>query len=213
MTLDAVVDMTMLRVGEALTPVPGHPRLWVAVGVALIAAFSTLVGHGVIFMLNRVHGVRLAVSLALGSVYLLLLHTLTGVVIGVVATLMAGDVPARTIVVVYLLSLAPRALSFLVFIPHLGLGIGKVIEGWCLITLFLALSHELGLGPWRALLVGGTAWLAAQVVSHLIARPLSALVSVVWTRVTGRPTFVTAHDLLADGPFVPVDASSREVLR
>lgn len=211
--LDAVGDMLLLRVPDVLVAVPGRSRLPVAVGVALLAAFSTLLGHGVIFMLNRVHGVRLAVSMTLGAVYLVLLHALTGLVIGLVAALLVGAVPATSVVVVYLLSLAPRTLSFLVFIPHLGLGIGRVIAGWCLLTLFLSLAHELGVGPWQALLVGGTAWLVAQVVSRLLSRPLASLVSVVWTRVTGSPTFVTAHDVLAGAPFVPLDRSTQEVLR
>lgn len=212
--LDAVGDMLLLRVPDVLRGVDGHSRLPVAVGVALLAAFATLVGHGVIFMLNRVRGVRLAVSMALGAVYLVLLHALTGLVIGAVSSLLVGaPVSVTSVVVVYLLSLAPRTLGFLVFIPHLGLGIGRVIEGWCLLTLFLSLAYELQLAPWHALLVGGTAWLVAQVVSRLLARPLASVVSVVWSRVTGSPTFLTSHDVLAGAPFVPLDRSSHEVLR
>lgn len=211
--LQAVVDMATLRVPEALGAATGSARLWVAVGVAVLAAFSTLVGHSVIFLLNRVRGVRLAVSMTLGAVYLVLLHALTGLVIGLVSWLLVGDVPATTIVVVYLLSLAPRTLGFLVFIPHLGLGIGRLIEGWCLLTVFLTLAHELQVGPWRALLVGGTAWLVAQVVSRLLARPLASVASLLWNRATGSPVFLTSHDVLAGGPFVPLDRTSHEVLR
>ncbi len=211
--LDAVVDMSLLRVPEALQAAAGAARLWVAVGVAMLAALSTLVGHSVIFMLNRVRGVRLVVSMTLGAVYLVLLHLLTGLVIGLVSSLLVGEVSATTIVVVYLLSLAPRTLGFLVFVPHLGLGIGRLIEGWCLLTLFLCLAHEFQVGPWRALLVGGTAWLVAQVVSRLLARPLASVASLAWSRATGSPTFLTAHDVLAGGPFVPLDRTSHGVLR
>lgn len=172
-----------------MTPAPGHSRLSVAVGVALLAAVSTLVGHGVIFMLNRVRGVRFAVSLALGAVYLVVLQAFTGLVVGLASYLFVRDVSVRTIAVVYLLSLAPRAFGFLVFIPYLGLGIGRVIEGWCLLTLFVTLAVELQIGPWRALLVGGTAWLLTQVLSRLLARlrrPVALGAAVVLARGRGR---------------------------
>lgn len=210
--LSAVADMSMLRVADALRPDPDHTRLSVAVGVALVAAVSTLLGHSVIFMLNRVRGVRFVVSMTVGATYLLLLHALTGLVVGLVAVLIVGELPATTIAVVYLLSLAPQAFGVLVFIPHLGLGIGRVIEGWCLLTLFLSLAVELQVGPWRALLVGGTAWLLTQVLSRVLSRPLASVVSVLWTRATGNPTFLTAHDVLAGSPFVPLDRTTHEIL-
>lgn len=211
--LSAVLDMSTLRVSSALEPDPAFSRLSVAIGVALMAALSTMVGHGVIFMLNRVRGVRFVAGMGLGAAYLLLLHVITGLGVGLVAVLIVGEVPATTIAVVYLLSLAPQTLGFLVFVPHFGLGIGRLIEGWCLLTLLLTLIHVLQVGRWQGLLVGGTAWLFTQVLSRMLARPVASLASLAWTRVTGSPTFLTAHDVMAGAPFVPLDSSTPGMLR
>lgn len=211
--LAAVGEMSALRISEVFAADRGRSLRSIAIGVALVAAVSTMLGHTVIFLINRVRGVRLLAGMALGTVYLVLLHVLTGMVLAVVTVLAMDRASAATITTAYLLTLAPRALGFLVFIPHLGLGIGRIIEGWCLLTLMFTLAHVLQVPRWQALVVAGSAWLLTQVVSRLASRPLAGLASRIWTRLTGRPTVVTAHDILSGGPFVPLDRSTAALLR
>lgn len=211
--LAAVGDMLLMRVGDALNPAAAHTSLSIAVGVATLAALSTMLGHAVIFLVNRVQGGRLVAGMALGALYLVFLHLLTGVTIGFVAIVVMDRAELTTLVVAYLLTLAPRVLGFLVFIPHVGLWIGKALEGWCLIALMVMLAHVLHIPYWQAMALAGSAWVLTHVTSRLLSRPVAALASRAWTRLTGRPTIVTAHDILAGGPFVPLDRSTAELLR
>lgn len=210
--LAAAADVVLLRPGAIYERIPSQSLLSVAIGVALLAGASTMLGHVVVFLLNRVHGLRLHAGVALGALYLTFLHVLSAVVVGLVATVVAGDIAPMTIAVAYLFAISPRVLGFLVFVPHIGLGIGRLLEGWWLITLVVLLAQVLSLGRWQALLVAGVAWLLTQVLSRLMARPVAALASRAWTRLSGRTTFITAHDILAGAPFVPLERTKVEAV-
>lgn len=200
----ATADVALLRPGRLLGVAEPASLVPVAIGVALLAGISTMAGHVVIFLLNRVRGLRLHAALALGGLYLTFLHLLTGVVIALIVVLVAGQVEPVTIVVAYLLCAAPRVLGFLVFVPHLGLGFGRLLEGWSLLALVFLLPHVLTLNRWQTLLLAGVAWLLTQVLSRVLARPMAQVASRVWTRVSGSTTFITAHDILAGSPFIPL---------
>ncbi|HLS15900.1 MAG TPA: hypothetical protein VK095_15435 [Beutenbergiaceae bacterium] len=200
----AAADVALLRPGRLFAGAGTASLVPVAIGVALLAGISTMAGHVVIFSLNRVRGLRLHVALALGGLYLAFLHLLTGVVIAVIVMVVAGEVDPVTIAVAYLLSAAPRVLGFLIFVPHLGLGFGRVLEGWSLLALVFLLPHALVLDRWQTLLLASVAWLLTQVLSRVLGRQVAQVASWVWTRVSGSTTFITAHDILAGSPFVPL---------
>ena len=208
--LAAATDVALLRPAVVFERLSATSLVSVAVGVALLAGASTMFGHVVVFLLNHVYGLRLYAGVALGGLYLTLLHVLSAVVVGLAATAAMGDVAPMTIAVAYLLALSPRLLGFLVFVPHIGLGIGRLLEGWWLITLVIVLAQVLGLGRWQALAVAGVAWLLTQLLSRLLARPVASLTSRAWTRLSGRTTFITAHDILAGTPFVPLERARAE---
>ncbi len=207
--LSAVVDVWALRPPEvlALTTRSAAP---IAIGVALLAGLSTAVGHAVIYAINRVKGVRMIVCISLMAVYTTLLRVALAATIAAVGwALTQGRVDGATIALVYLLSLAPHVLQVLVFIPHLGLGIGRLLEGWSVLALVVMLAHVLAIGWWWALLLSGGIWLATQLISHLLARPLARTTSRLWRLATGHATYLTAHDVLAGAPFVPLERRER----
>lgn len=177
-----------------------------AIGVALLAGLAMMVGHAVVFAINRVSGLRMLVGMTLGAVYMALLRVLTATLIAVLAwAATQGRVDGETIGVAYLFALAPLTLSFLNFIPHFGLAIGKVLEGWTVLCLVALLSPVLGIGLWAALALGVGAWLVGHLASRLLARPIATMTSRVWTLATGHDVFLTAQDILTGAPFVPLE--------
>lgn len=201
--LDAVGDVLSFRAADL--PVPGGQREWmVAIQVAIIAGLSTMLGHAVVFVLNSVRGVRFAISMALGAVFLTGLQVISALVTVSVAWVALGGVSVSTVVAGYLYALAPRILGILVFVPHFGLLIGRILEGWILLCQVVVLRGLLEL-PWAAAIgISGIAWLATQLLSRLLARPVASVASRIWSAATGRAVFLSAHDILAGAPFIPL---------
>lgn len=203
----AVGEVWAFRVPAALTGPPSR-ALPVAAGVALLAGLAVMVGHAVVFAINRVTGLRMVVGMAIGAVYMALLRVLTAATIAGLAWLVTrGRVDVAAVGVTYLFALAPLLLSFLVFVPHFGLLVGRVLEGWTVLCLVVLLSPVLGIGWWQALALGGGTWLLSQLLSRALVRPLAAVGSRVWTFATGREVFLTAQDVLTGAPFVPLGRS------
>src|SRR5690606_8455611 len=120
-----------------------------------------------------------------------------------------GRIDGEMIAITYLFALAPLVLSFLVFIPHFGLGIGRLLEVWSVLCLVALLSPVLGVGRWAALGIGVGGWLLSQLLSRLLARPLAAITSRVWTLATGHASVVTAKDILTGATFMPLERQER----
>lgn len=207
--LVAVRDVLVLRT-PAIVLEDSRTALPISLGVALLAGLSTMVGHAVVFTLNRIGGLRMAAGMTIGAVYIVLLRLLTAGVLALGVPLVTpGSVDGALVAVVFLVAVAPHALGFLVFVPHLGIGIGRLLEVWSLVALVVLLGTALGLGRWQAIAVGGAAWVAGQLLSRLLARPLAGLSSRAWTLATGHPSFVTVQDILTGAPFVPLERRER----
>lgn len=207
--LVAVRDVLVLRAPSVVLDDP-RSALPVALGVALLAGLSTMAGHAVVFALNRIGGLRLVAGMGVGAVYVVLLRALTAAVLAVGLPLVTpGDVDGGLVAVVFLVAIAPHALGFLVFVPYLGLGFGRLLEVWSLVALVVLLGAALGLDRWPAIAAGGGAWLAGQLLSRLLARPLAALASRAWTLATGHPSFVTVRDVLSGAPLIPLERRER----
>lgn len=207
--LAAVGDVWAFRAPARLTH--PHEGVWApAIGVAVLAGLSVMVGNVVVFAINRVSGLRMVVGIALGAVFMTLLRILAATAIALAAWgVTQGRIDGEMIAITYLFALAPLVLSFLVFIPHLGLGIARLLEIWSVLCLVVLLSPVLGVGRWPALAIGVGGWLLSQLLSRLLARPLAALTSRAWTLVTGHATLVTAKDLLTGATFVPLERQER----
>lgn len=188
--------------------------LWSSIGVALLALLSIGVGQSGVLFLNRIRGVGAMISGALALVYLIALRVLEALVTWGVALAVTGrPQSATTIITIFLLALAPQVFSAFTFLPYLGLIIGRVLEVWSFLLVFLLLSAAYELPAWRALLISGSGWLLMQLLSRLLNAPLGWISSRLWSLATGRPVLVTGANVLTGGPFVPVDAHTRAISR
>lgn len=206
--LRTVHEALLLR-ADVLERLPGL-RWWVLVGIAVLAGGSTLIGHLAILFLNRIRGLRLVATIGLNAAVLTVLHVVQALVIWAVATLVRWEwAPIAGLVQAALLALAPMVLNFLTAIPHFGLAIGKGIELWTAVILWLGVTHVLGFTWWMGLAVTGVGWLVMQLLSRLLEQPMEQLMTKVFSIVSGAPTLVTGRDVLAGTPLIPVPTSER----
>ncbi len=185
------------------------PTLTAAVAIGAVAGVSTLLGHCAILFINRVRGVRFVASLLVGAAFLLLLHVLQALLLWLVLGPVTGRSAAvLDVVTVALAALAPSVLGFLVFVPHVGILVGHLLQAWQAVCLWHLVVVLQGTSWWRALAAAVLAWLLMQVASRLLGRPLGVVAGRVWSLVTGRPAMLEARDVLAGVPFVPVESEA-----
>lgn len=180
--------------------------LWDAVGVAALASLSTMLGHSAVLALNRIRGLRLLSTLVLNAVVLSFLRILQAAITWTVAGIVLGHpVPLLDLVIVALLSLAPQVFGVVTAMSHAGLFIGRVLEAWQYLVLVVGVSATFGVTLATALGITLVGWVVMQMVSRLLRVPATWLGSRLWTLATGRPTMVTARDILAGTPLMPVE--------
>lgn len=196
-----------VRVGDAPLGI-----LLPALGVALLAAASTMLGHVAILRLNRIAGWRLLTSLLLGVTTLAALHVVEAGIVWAVASLVMGQLPLIPLIVVGLISTAPLTLNFTTALPHFGLMIGRALQVWGFLILCFGLYGAFHVPFWWAVGFCFAGWLTMQLLARAGRRPLTWLASRLWTLATGTPTMVTASDILAGTPITPV-TRQREVGR
>lgn len=184
---------------------------WAAVGVAVLASLSTMLGHSAVLLLNRIGGLRLLSTLALNAAVLSFLRIMQAGITWAVTSLVLGrPIPLLPLVLVALLSLAPQVFGVVTAVPHAGLFVGRVLEAWQYLVLVVGVSATFGVTLLTALGITLGGWTVMQMVSRLLRAPATWLGSKLWTLATGRPTMVTARDILAGTPLIPVEA---EVMR
>ena len=180
--------------------------LWDAVGVAALASLSTMLGHSAVLALNRIRGLRLLSTLVLNAVVLSFLRILQAAITWTVAGIVLGHpVPLLDLVIVALLSLAPQVFGVVTAMSHAGLFIGRVLEAWQYLVLVVGVSATFGVTLATALGITLVGWVVMQMVSRLLRVPATWLGSRLWPLATGRPTMVTARDILAGTPLMPVE--------
>lgn len=179
--------------------------MWPALGVALIAGVSTMLGHLAILSLNRIRGFRLLASLTLSGVVLAALHVIQMVITWfLLVVVLQRSLDLLPLVVVGLLALAPQSLSFITAFPHLGMLFGRVIGAWSYLVIIVGVAYSYRLEFGWALGFTLVGWLVMQLLSRMLQRPVNWLFAHVWTMVTGRPTMLTSSDILAGAPIIPV---------
>ena len=80
----------------------------------------------------------------------------------------------------------------------------RLLEGWSMLALAVMVAAATG-DPWLALLTAGIAWGLGQLLSRLLAHPLSIAASWLWTLISGTPTITTTNDILAGAPLIPLE--------
>lgn len=180
---------------------------WAAIGVAALAGLSTMLGYSAVLTLNRIGGLRLLSTLVLNAAVLATLRLLQVSITWVVASVVLGrPLPFVPLVIVGLLSLAPQVFAVVTALPHVGLFIGRVLEAWGYLVLVVGVSAAFDIRLPLALGVSLAGWIIMQLASRLLRAPASWLGSRLWTLATGRPTMVTARDILAGTPLMPIEA-------
>lgn len=184
----------------------GDVGVWTALQVALLAGASTMLGHVAILKLNRISGFHIATSLLFGAGILTVLHlTQAAVTWGVASLVLGRGLPLLDLLVVSMLSLAPLVWNFVTALPHLGLGIGRLLEAWSYVIFWYGVARTFTLSWYWALLFTIAGWLVMQLLSRLAHQPIGWLIARVWKLATGRPTMVTSRDILAGMPIIPVE--------
>ena len=194
---------------EAAARLPTQPPVAAALGILAIAVASIGIGHLGVLVLNRISGRHVAGAFVLGLVVMAGARALGAVGLWAVAWLFT-DAPVRlgTVFWLVVVALAPQVFGAFTVVPHAGLFLGRVLQAWELLILFVGVQVLYDVPRWRAALIVGLAFAASQVAIRLLAAPGQALVSKLWTRASGRPMFVTARDLLSGAPVIPVEADA-----
>ncbi|MFV0429371.1 MAG: hypothetical protein ACK5KO_08100 [Arachnia sp.] len=206
LTLNPVLTMAVINDPWAMAPL--------AIAVAVVAAVSSMLGHIAILMLNHIRGFRLITALLVSALQLAGLYVVQAAVIwGLAALVVQRPLRLLPLVVVALLALAPQMLSVFTAMPHIGLAIGRGLELWGYLILFLGVRHVFGLGYGWALGLTFGGWLVMQLISRLVQRPLGWVAGRLWTLASGRPTMITSRDILAGMPVVPVVVAPDEADR
>lgn len=210
---DLQLVWTVLGQALGLDPALGEvvaadPPLGPAIGVALLAAVSSLIAHSSVLYLNHVRGVRAAISATVGLAYLMTLHLVEALIIWGVATAATGTDPTlRAVVCATLLASAPQVFNVFTFVPHVGLYLGRMLEVWSFLVFFVLVGHITGAPAWLGALITSSGWLVMQVLSRVLSAPLTWLGSHVWSLASGRPVLLTSRDILAGAPFIPIGAA------
>lgn len=194
----------------ALTWVRENPfAIWPAVGVALLAGISIMIGHAVVLLLNRITGWRLAAGLLLSATWLVVLHAIESVVLWGLGTLISGhDIAYLTVLSGVLVSTAPQIWGFLVLIPYLGTAINRFLSAWSAIVLWAVTAGTYGVGRWTALALVAASWLVMHLLSTLCAPWVSRALAAWFHRITGRPFRVSGADVLNGRPMIASEVSA-----
>lgn len=179
--------------------------LGIVLGVLVLATVSIGAGHLGVLFLNRVPPARLAGAFGVGLVALAALRAGQAVLLWAVASPFADTArPLSTVMLLAVLALAPQVYAVCTALPHVGLFFGKVLQVWELLVLFVGVQVLYDVPRWQAALIVGVTFGTVQLLTRLLAEPLRRLGARVWTVVSGRPTLLTARDLLSGTPLVPV---------
>ena len=169
--LDALVAaLTLNKAGLAAA------GTWAAVGVAVLASLSTMLGHSAVLLLNRIGGLRLLSTLALNAAVLSFLRIMQAGITWAVTSLVLGrPIPLLPLVLVALLSLAPQVFGVVTAVPHAGLFVGRVLEAWQSLVLVVGVSATFGVTLLTALGITLGGWTVMQMVSRLLRAPATWL--------------------------------------
>ncbi len=183
--------------------------VWVVLSVAMVAAASTLLGNSVVLFINRIRGVRFWFAIALNGASLVLLYLLQALATWLAGSLVVGGRTLLHVTFAVLLSTGPLWFGVLAMIPFVGPWIARALQVWSLLSLWVLVAVGYETGLWAGLLVAALGWGTTQVLAWAFAKPVTWLGDRFWQLLTGRPSMLTGHDILAGHPFMPVGGDAR----
>lgn len=198
---------TVLRLGSP-TALHDPDAASVGLGVALLAGVSVVLGQIAVFRINRLRGWRLILGVGIGACANAGLRIIIALLLGLLSWLLdRSPHDPWSLSLAYLFATAPLILGFFAAIPYIGLAISRILEGWSMLAL-AAMVTTATANPWLALTIAAVAWALGQVLSRLLAHPLSRVASRLWTWISGQPTVTTTNDILAGAPLIPMEKSA-----
>ena len=171
---------------EAVVESPSGLR--VALTVLLAAGFSNAIGQSIALFASRVRPWRFAASLALGSLlFAASVAIWGGAVAALSATAFSQQPEGGRIARVVGLAHAPRLLAFLVLTPYFGTLLGALLTVWTFMAVAIGVRTVYALGLTEVLTVLGLAWLAIELASRTIGRPMVSVTRWVRRTTAGTP--------------------------
>jgi hypothetical protein len=161
-----------------------YPQL-LALGVALLAGVSVLVGDSVVLFVNRVRPSRFAAGLALNGVLFALNLAVEGVTIWLVARYLFGaQQPLAVAVLIVFLGSAPLVFGFFSMAATLGPYVSWLLRVWSRLIVVVAVRDAFHLALWEALVCVVLAQTLLLGINLAFHRPLAAVNEGVWKAVT-----------------------------
>jgi hypothetical protein len=157
-----------------------------------------LFGQSVALFVNKVRPGRFIASLILNGIIFIISWIVWIMAIWLAARPIAAvDVPLGTATRIIALSAAPLVFGWLILIPYLGTGIGRLLSVWSFLIALGAVRYTFQLDFLPALICVGAGWLLMWLVSVTIGRPFVALRNLIWNRVAGTALDARSADILA----------------
>jgi hypothetical protein len=161
-----------------------HPGM-LALGVAMLAGISVLIGDSVVLFANHVRPTRFAAGLALNAVLFALSLAVEGLTIWLVARYVFGArQPLGLAVLIAFLGSAPLVFGFFIMAATLGPHVGRLLRLWSWLIIVLAVRDGFNLALWEALVCVVLAQLLIWGINIAFRRPLGAVNDGVWRAVT-----------------------------
>jgi hypothetical protein len=161
-----------------------HPGT-LALGVAMMAGISVLIGDSVVLFANRVRPPRFAAGLALNGVLFALSLAVEGVTIWLIARYVFGSrQPLGLAVLIAFLGSAPLVFGFFIMAATLGPHVGRLLRVWSWLIVVLAVRDGFHLALWEALVCVVLAQVLLWLINFAFRRPLGAVNDGVWRAVT-----------------------------
>jgi hypothetical protein len=161
-----------------------HPGL-LALGVALLAGISVLIGDSVVLFANHVRPARFVAGLALNGVLFALSLAIEGITIWLVARYLFGArQPLGLAVAIAFLGSAPLVFGFFIMAATLGPHVGRLLRIWSWLIVVLAVRDGFRLALWEALVCVLLAQALIWLINVAFRRPLGAVNDGVWRAVT-----------------------------
>lgn len=175
----------------------GSVRGWaVSVGIGLVAGVSTMLGQWAVLAINRVRGLRMAMTLLTSAAGMLLKGAIQSALFILLGNLFLGvDLSLSQVLPLVLASYGPFWFGFLVVLPYTGPGIARILNVWVLLAMWSFAIVSLGLTRPNALLLTLGAWLGAQLIDWCFELAPIRLATRVFRWVSGSEG-VTSDDLM-----------------
>ena len=178
-----------------------HPRsVEIIAGIIFLAGMSMLLGQSVILFVNKVRRGRFVFSMLTNGLIFIITYLIWGLAVAVIGYFMFNVPIIRLIGVAALigLSTAPLVFGFLILIPYLGTGIGKVLNVWQVLIMTTVVQFAFGVDFIPAAVCVGVSWLLMLLLSNTIGKPVIKLRNFIYRKVTGSNLDTTTQDILME---------------